>query len=81
MLKPETESQSGGSGESTAVAMCQIHVSSKPDGGSVDDVSAADNFGTKVLRISRKFLRRTRSMQDMDEETLEQNVTPDVSVR
>lgn len=79
MLKPETESQSGGSGESTAIAM--THVSSKPDGGSVDDVSAAGNFGTKVLRISRKFLRRTRSMQDMDEETLEQNMTPDVSVR
>ncbi|KAG8297208.1 hypothetical protein J6590_040350 [Homalodisca vitripennis] len=83
----EGQSQSGTSNvvvaaesQSTSV-VCQVH--SKPDSGSSDESS--DNFGTRVLRISRKFLRRPKSGQDVEDPRTPQeqdgNVAPDVSVR
>ncbi|XP_046688150.1 uncharacterized protein LOC124373875 [Homalodisca vitripennis] len=45
----------------------------------------SDNFGTRVLRISRKFLRRPKSGQDVEDPRTPQeqdgNIAPDVSVR
>uniref|UniRef100_A0A1B6F1W6 Uncharacterized protein n=1 Tax=Cuerna arida TaxID=1464854 RepID=A0A1B6F1W6_9HEMI len=83
----EGQSQSGMSNvvvtaesQSTSV-VCQVH--SKPDSGSSDESS--DNFGTRVLRISRKFLRRPKSAQDVEDPRTPQeqdgNIAPDVSVR
>ncbi|XP_054271765.1 uncharacterized protein LOC128992205 isoform X2 [Macrosteles quadrilineatus] len=95
VLKPEQEGQSTSTGSSTEPVIvshsseCQVDVS-KVESSSSDEGSSTDNFGTKVLRISRKFLQRSRSSQDVESEcrptetsdnTANQSLDVDVSIR
>lgn len=83
----ETDRQSASRPDTTTAptessSQAQVHV--KPEAAG-DESAAADNFGSRVLRISRKWLRRSRSSQEVDggqtNSAVDVDVDADVAVR
>lgn len=74
--KPEAESHDADSPATTSAdtsSECRVHKPASSRSGSVDE-----HFGARVLRLSRKILRRSRSVSDVEGDA---TPTPDVVVR
>lgn len=86
----ETDRQSASRPDTTTAptessSQAQVHVKPEAAGDESAAAAAADNFGSRVLRISRKWLRRSRSSQEADggqrNSAVDVDVDTDVAVR
>lgn len=81
----ETDRQSASRPDTTTAptensSQAQVHVKPEASGDESAGAATADNFGSRVLRISRKWLRRSRSSQEANS-AVDVDVDADVAVR